>query len=106
MSFIVMDIASGLKVVPFKRIASIHTSKSEMSESQCRYSVSLTAEGEYAEKIYNETGDESVVKEGEKLVRDILNGMATNEVVNISEFPLEPVKPPPAKRAPAKKPAA
>ena len=56
-----------------------------------------------AKVVYSETGDESIVAPAEKLYRQILDGMANDKNVNLSDFSLTEPKKTPAKKAPAKK---
>ena len=104
MSLLIVNENTNTTAYPLSNIRSVRLRKKEDGENY-RVSVTLQVTGSSTPiTAYSENGDESVVEAGEDLYRDILDGMANGNTVNLTDFSLTaPAKKSTAKKTQAKK---
>lgn len=103
MNLLILNTGGYISAYPFDKITNVDLYTSETNGVHDA-TVSLKIEGRSAAITpYNESGDASIVAPAEKLYRDILDGMANDKTVNLTDFTLTAPKKAPAKKAPVKK---
>lgn len=103
MSLLILNENSGIVTYPLSKIRSVRLRRKKKNEIP-RAIIDLGVDGISAPvTLSDERGDESVVESAEGIYCKILDGIANDKTVNLSDFTLTAPKKAPAKKAAAKK---